>query len=137
MNINNVVIAGNLTRDPELRQTPAGTNLTDVTIALNEYYTDGAGTKQEKVHFIDITVWGKQAESVCKYLGKGDLIAVEGTLRQDKWTDSETGKNRSKIVVTASRVQFGPKRSKGNPGSDAAADDEAAQREHNRKQFAG
>ena len=134
MFINNVVLAGNITRDPELRNTPGGTSVTDIGVAVNEHWTDNEGNKQEKAHFFDVTVWGKQAESVCQYLKKGDLVAVEGSLRQDRWTDTD-GKNRSRVIVTAERVQFGPKRSKSNPGSDAAADEEAAKREAARKQF--
>lgn len=135
MFINTVVLAGNLVANPELRTTPGGTSVTDLRLAVNEHWTDSEGNKQEKAHFFDVTVWGKQAESVCRFLGKGDLIAVEGSLRQDTWTDKESGKNRSRVVVTAERIQFGPKRSKGNPGSDAAADEEAAKREAARKQF--
>lgn len=134
MNINVVVITGNLTRTPELRSTPGGTQVTDITIACNEYWTDQSGERQERAHFVDVTVWGRMAENVCRHLGKGDLLGVRGRLRQDKWTDKETGKNRSKLVVTAEDLQFGPKRG-ANPGSNEAADNEAAQREHNRKQF--
>lgn len=136
MNLNTVVIAGNLTRTPELRATPGGTNVTDISIAVNEYWTDSNGEKQERTHFFDVTVWGKQAESLCRHLGKGDLVGIQGRLRQDKWVDKESGKNRSKVVVMAESVQFGPKRSKGNPGSDEAAEAEARRREQAREQFA-
>lgn len=133
MMLNTVVIAGNLTRDPELRTTPGGTAVTDVSVAINETWTGNDGQKNERVHFIDVTVWGKQAESLCTYLKKGDLIAVEGALRQDRW-QAEDGSKRSRVIVTAERVQFGPKR-QGNPGSNNAADEEAAKRESVRKQF--
>lgn len=105
---NQVNIIGNLVRTPELRSTPGGTQLTDVTVALNNKFTDASGRKVEETTFVDVTVWGKGAESLCRYKKQGDLILVEGRLKQDKWVDKESGKNRSKLSVVAQRVTFMP-----------------------------
>jgi single-strand DNA-binding protein len=96
---NKVILMGNLTRAPELRSLPSGTQLTDITLAVNESYTDKSGTKQESTHFVDITFWGKQAELICRWKKQGDPLLIEGSLKQEKWVDKESGKNRSKLKV--------------------------------------
>jgi single-strand DNA-binding protein len=96
---NKVILMGNLTRAPELRSLPSGTQLTDLTIAVNENYTDKSGNKQESTHFVDVTFWGKQAELICRWKKQGDPLLIEGSLKQEKWVDKESGKNRSKLKV--------------------------------------
>lgn len=96
---NKVILMGNLTRTPELRSTPGGTQLTDITLAINDNFTDSSGNKQERVTFVDITFWGKQAETLCRWKKQGDPLLVEGSLRQDKWQDKKTGENRTKLKV--------------------------------------
>ena len=103
---NKVIIMGNLTADPELRSTPGGTPVAGITVAVNEAWTDQSGKKQESATFIDVTLWGKIAESVCRWKKKGDPVLVEGRLQQDKWQDKDTGKNRTKLKVTAETVTF-------------------------------
>ncbi len=109
--MNSVNIIGNLTRDPEVRQTPSGTSVCEFSIAVN----DGYGEKQH-TSFIDVTAWQKQAENVGKYLEKGSKVGVEGSLRQDRWEASDGGK-RSKLKVNAFRVHFlgQPKRREPEP----------------------
>lgn len=106
--INVVVIAGNLTRDPELRYLPNGTAVCDLNIALNESWTDKeSGQKKESVCFIQAVVWKKTAEIAAEYLRKGAPVCVEGKLSQDTWENSE-GKKQTKTKVTASKVHFLP-----------------------------
>lgn len=103
---NKVILMGNLTRTPELRTIPSGTQVTDITLAVNENFTDSSGQKQERTSFVDITVWGKRAEVLCRWKKKGEPLLVEGRLQQDKWVDKETGKNRSKLKVVCDNFTF-------------------------------
>ena len=105
-NLNKVLLIGNLTRDPELRYTPQGSAICDLGLAINRQYTTNDGVKKEEVCFIDITAWGRQAETCNRFVKKGSQIFVEGRLKLDSWQDKETGKNRSKINVVAERIQF-------------------------------
>jgi single-strand DNA-binding protein len=103
---NRVVIVGNVCRDPELRATPSGQQVCDVSVAVNEKWDDKSGTTQERVTFVDVTMWGKTAETFCRWKKKGDPVLVEGRLQQDNWTDKESGKKRSKLKVQADRIVF-------------------------------
>ena len=98
---NRVIITGNLVRDPELRYTPQGTAICDMSIAINS----GKKDKDETV-FVDVAVWEKQAEACNQYLVKGRPVLIEGRLRQEKWTDKESGQKRSRLSIVADRVQF-------------------------------
>lgn len=114
--VNQVVIVGNLTRDPELRSLSSGTSVCELGVAVNERYKSG-DEWQDRAHFFDITVWGAQGESCAQYLTKGRQVAIVGRLQQDRWEDKETGKNRSKVKITANTVQFlGGKPEDGNGG---------------------
>ena len=114
MEINRVFIAGNLTRDPELRMTPGGTAVCDLGLASNRRYRkQGDDQLQEETCFVTITVWGRQAENCNQYLSKGKQVVVEGRLKYDQWTDKESGKNRNKLTVVADRVHFMPRSSEG------------------------
>jgi single-strand DNA-binding protein len=103
---NKVIIMGNLTRTPELRSTPGGSQVTDITLAINDVFTDSSGTKQERVTFVDVTFWGKQAETLCRWKKQGDPLLVEGRLQTDKWQDKQTGQNRSKLKVVGVSFTF-------------------------------
>src|SRR5512141_339159 len=107
---NKVILLGNLTRDPEVRYTPNGSAVASFAIAINRKYKHGEETKEE-VSYIDIVVFGKQAEACGQYLNKGDGILVDGRLQQRRWDDKETGQKRSKVEVVAQSVNFMPKRS--------------------------
>lgn len=118
---NHVVLAGNITRDPELRYTPGGTAVCDFTIAVNEKWTDKNGEKKESVSFIDCTVWQKGAEIFAQYMKKGRPVLVDGKLKQETWTDEKSGQKRSRLKVTVNNFQFlGSKEgsSSGPPESD-------------------
>jgi single-strand DNA-binding protein len=104
--INSVHILGNLTRDPEVRYTPKGSAVCDLSLACNRAWYDDQNQKHEETDFIDVTVFGKTAENVGKFVGKGLRLHVQGRLKQDTWEDKTTGQKRSKIKVIADQVTF-------------------------------
>ena len=97
--INNVVLVGRLTRDMELRQTSGGTSVGTFSLAVNRW-----NGKEEEAGFFDVRLWGKQADSLSKYLTKGGQVAVIGELVQERW--EKDGEKRSKVLVNANRVQL-------------------------------
>jgi single-strand DNA-binding protein len=103
---NKVIIAGNLTRDPETRVTPKGTAICQFGLAVNRKWKNDGGEMQEEVTFIDCEAWGKTAELVQKYLTKGRGVLVDGRLKLDQWDDKTSGQKRSKLKVVAEIVQF-------------------------------
>jgi len=108
MNVNKTILAGRITRDPEVRFTPKGTAVTELGLAVNEREKVNDEWVEKPV-FIDVTVWGRQAENCGNYLQKGSVVFIEGRLQLDQWEDKETGKKRTKLKVVAQNVQFGPK----------------------------
>jgi single-strand DNA-binding protein len=117
--LNKVILIGNLTRDPEVRFTPKGTAVCDLSIAVNRKWRDDAGNTQEEVTYVEIAVWGKTAENCGQYLKKGSSACFEGRLQLETWDDKTTGQKRSKIKVVAEQVQFlsSPNREGGQPSS--------------------
>jgi single-strand DNA-binding protein len=108
-NLNKVLLMGNLTRDPELRYTPKGTAVADIALAINRvWFDDASNQKKEEVTFVDITLWGRQAELAQQYLVKGRGCFVEGRLQMDTWEDKATGQKRSRLKVVAESLQFLP-----------------------------
>ncbi len=103
--IAHVTLVGNLTRDPELRQTPNGTSVCQLGVAVNSSYKDGSGQWVEKPNFFDVVVWGAQGENCAKYLSKGRQVAVDGRLDQRSWEAQDGGK-RSKVEIIADVVMF-------------------------------
>jgi single-strand DNA-binding protein len=103
---NKVILVGNLTRDPELRYTTGGAAICGLGMAVNRRFSTASGEQREEVCFVDVDVWGRQGESCQNYLRKGSPVLVEGRLRMDSWQDRETGKTRSRLGVTAERIQF-------------------------------
>ena len=102
---NRVIVMGNLTRDPELKFLPSGTPVCELGIAINENYKNKEGETVESVVFVDVVVWGKQAESASTHLRKGSGALIEGRLQLDQW-ESKEGEKRSKMRVRADRVVF-------------------------------
>lgn len=102
--LNQVTLMGNLTRDPELRQTPTGQNVTSFSLALNRSYKDASGEWQEATDYIDIVCWGPLAERVAQYLSKGRRCLVQGRLQSRSW--EQDGNKRSKVEVLANDVTF-------------------------------
>jgi single-strand DNA-binding protein len=105
MSINRVVLAGNLTRDPEQRHTSSGTAVLNATIAVNDRRKQG-DEWVDAPNFIDLTFWGRSAEVITEYCSKGQLLFVDGKMRQESWTN-EDGDKRTKISVTVNEFQFG------------------------------
>jgi single-strand DNA-binding protein len=105
-NLNRVLIIGNLTRDPEVRYTPKGTAVADIGIAVNRVYSGDDGEKKEEVTFVDVTLWGRQAEVAQEYLKKGRQVFIEGRLQLDTWDDKQTGQKRSRLRVVAENMQM-------------------------------
>jgi single-strand DNA-binding protein len=103
---NKVLLMGNLTRDPEVRYTPKGTAVATIGVAVNRVWMTETGEKKEEVTFVDVDVWGRQAETIGQYLTKGRPIFIEGRLRLDQWDDKESGQKRSKLRVVCERFQF-------------------------------
>jgi len=106
---------GNLTRDPELRQTPTGQNVCSFSLALNRSYKDQSGEWQEATDYIDIVAWGPLAERVSQYLSKGRRCLVQGRLQSRSW--EQDGQKRNKVEVLANDVTFLDSRGEGGEGS--------------------
>ena len=104
--LNEVIVSGRLTRDSELRHTPAGTAVTDVIIASNRIWSKDSD-RQEETTFVDVTIWGKQAESLQEYLVKGRHVMVVGRLKLNKW-ETEEGDKRSKLTMVAEKINLLP-----------------------------
>jgi single-strand DNA-binding protein len=104
--LNKVFLMGRLTFDPILRRTSTGTAVTELRMATTRKWQGHDGESREETLFIDVTVWDRQAENCCQFLRKGRSVHVEGSLKMDTWDDKTTGEKRSKIKVTAERVQF-------------------------------
>lgn len=141
---NKVMLLGNLTRDPEVKYTPKGSAVADIGLAVNRTYTTDGGEKREEVTFVDVTMWGRQAEIAGEYLKKGRPLFVEGRLQLDTWDDKQTGQKRSKLRVVCENFQMlgsrdggegggsgggggrssGGKSAKSAPAAEAAEDDD-------------
>lgn len=130
-NLNKVLLLGNLTRDPELRYTPKGTAVTDIGLAVNRVWNNEQGQRQEETTFIDVTLWGRQAELAQQYLSKGRGVFIEGRLQMDSWEDKQTGQKRTKLKVVGEGLQFLPDgRAGGNAAAGSGAPPRAARPQH-------
>jgi len=103
MNLNRVLLAGRLTRDPEKRTTPSGQSVTSLGLAINRKYTV-SGERKEETTYVDVVAWGRSADACAEFLRKGSPVFVEGRLKLDEW--EKDGQKRSKITVVAESVQF-------------------------------
>ncbi|HIA71596.1 MAG TPA: single-stranded DNA-binding protein [Phycisphaerales bacterium] len=102
---NKVLLMGNLTRDPELKQTPSNQSVAQIGLALNRKFKDREGNMREETTYVDCEAWGRTAEVMAQYLSKGKPVFVEGRLKLDQWQDKE-GNNRSKLKVVIESFQF-------------------------------
>jgi single-strand DNA-binding protein len=114
-NINRVVLTGNLTRDPELRNLPSGMAVCSLRIACNTRRKDNTGNWVDKPNYFDVTVWGAQGENCAQYLSKGRPVAVDGRLEWREWDDKE-GHKRQSVDIIADSVQFLGSREGGENG---------------------
>lgn len=111
---NQVILMGNLTRDPELRQIPSGQNVVSFSLALNRSYKDASGEWQEVTDYVDCVAWAGLAERVAQYLSKGRRCMVVGRLQSRSW--EQDGQKRSKVEVLANDVTFLDSRGGGDSG---------------------
>lgn len=114
---NRVILMGNLTRDPEVRQTQSGLTVVKAGLAVNDRVPDGQGGWTEKASFFDITLFGKRGEAFGRYLTKGRPVLIEGRLEQDRWQDKESGQNRSKVEIIVDNWEFVGGREEGGGGN--------------------
>ena len=113
---------GNVCSDPQIKHTPKGTAVTEISLAVNKIGKDQHGQRTEETTFVDVTFWGRTAETVAQYLGKGSPLFVEGRLKMDTWVDKQTGQNRSKLKVVGDSFQFISGREQGSsPNQNSAA----------------
>ena len=105
-NFNKVIIAGNLTRDPELRYTPKGTAIARIGMAVNRTWKTETGETKEEATFVDVDAFGRQAEVIAQYMKKGRPLLVEGRLKLDQWEDKNTHQKQSKLRVVLESFSF-------------------------------
>jgi single-strand DNA-binding protein len=103
---NKVILAGNLTRDPELRYTPKGTAVARIGLAMNRTWKTETGETKEEVTFVDVEAFGRQAEVIAQYMKKGRPFLVEGRLKLDQWEDKNTHQKQSKLKVILESFSF-------------------------------
>jgi single-strand DNA-binding protein len=134
---NRVTLIGNLTRHPELRKTKSGNPVTELGLALNRVWQNENGQKQEDVTFVEVTLWGRNAENAAQYLQKGRSVLIEGRLQLETWQDKQSGQDRSKLKVVADHLQFlgagqehtsAPDGSAGNGGASRSGGDDHGRR---------
>lgn len=133
--INRVVIVGNLTRDPDQRQLPSGSNVTELGVAVNHRYKNRQTDQWvEEPNYFNVVVFGAQGDACANYLSKGRPVAVDGRLRWSSWDDKNGGGKRSKVDIVADTVQF--LGSRGDDSGQAAANQQANQGQSQGQGFA-
>lgn len=103
---NKVTLIGRLTKDVEFRNTTTGKCVSNCSIATSKNWVDESGNKQEKAEFINLVIWGKQAEIFAKYLSKGSKVFIEGELATRSWDDQNTGQKRYATEVNVNNFIF-------------------------------
>ncbi len=119
---------GNLTRDPEIKYTPKGTAVADISLAINRVWKNDAGQKQEDTTYVDVELWGRQAEIAGEYLKKGRPVYIEGRLKLDTWDDKQTGQKRSKMRVVGESLQLLGSRDGTNGGTSSGTSERTQSR---------
>lgn len=104
---NRVILVGNLTRDPEVKYTTGGTAVAEIGMAVSrQWFDQKSNEKKEETTFVDVTLWGRQAEVAGEYLSKGRPVLIEGRLQLDTWEDKQSGQKRSKLRVVGEQMQM-------------------------------
>ena len=134
MNLNKVFVLGNLTRDPELRQTPGGQSVCTFGVATNTFFTDKSGAKQRRSEFHNIVAWGRQAEIINQFLKKGSLVLVEGRLQTRTWQDKQ-GQNHKTTEIISERIQLGPRSGQGGSVPDRSEFGELPSENENKEEI--
>lgn len=113
---NKVILVGNLTRDPQVRYTSGGTAVAEIGLAVSRQWFDKqTNSRKEETTFVDVTLWGRQAEVAGEYLAKGRPVLIEGRLQLDTWDDKESGQKRSKLRVVGENMTMLGSRGDGGP----------------------
>ncbi len=115
MNFNKVIIAGNLTDDPEKRATDSGTTVVNFSVATNRFFTDGSGERQQRTEYHDVVFFGNTADNIAKYLSKGSSVLVEGRLQTRSW-EGQDGKTNYNTEILGQTIQFGPRENGNSSG---------------------
>jgi|SRR5688572_30747882 len=124
---NRVILVGNLTRDPEVKYTTGGTAVAEIGMAVSrQWFDQKSNEKKEETTFVDVTLWGRQAEVAGEYLSKGRPVLIEGRLQLDTWEDKQSGQKRSKLRVVGEQMQM--LGSRGDGGGPAAGGGGGGQR---------
>lgn len=126
MNLNKAMIIGNLTRDPELKNTPSGQSVTSFSVATNLVWTDQGGQQQKKVEFHNIIAWRKLAEICAKYLHKGSKVYIEGRLQTRDWTGQDGVKRYRTEIVANNMIMLDSKSGNNSENFNTPADSEEA-----------
>jgi single-strand DNA-binding protein len=104
---NRVILVGNLTRDPEVKYTTGGTAVAEIGMAVSrQWFDQKSNERKEETTFVDVTLWGRQAEVAGEYLSKGRPVLIEGRLQLDTWEDKQSGQKRSKLRVVGEQMQM-------------------------------
>ena len=106
--INSLIVEGNLTRNPEFKETSGGFKVCNLTIAVNRSYKNSEGTKVDEVSYFDVETFGNLAENCARYCEKGRGLRVVGRIKQNRWTNQD-GKPQARIMIVAEHIEFKPK----------------------------
>lgn len=120
------IIAGNITRDPELRSTPNGASVCSFSVAVNRVYRDSNGEQKEEVSFIDCSAWGKLGEMIGQYAKKGSGVLVSGRLSQRTWEDKNGGGKRSRVEIVVEDFNFTGSARDNNGGASSSRNDDTS-----------
>ncbi len=118
MNLNKVLLIGNLTRDPELRALPSGVKVATFGMATNRVWKDAEGVKRDATEFHNLVAFARPAEVLAQYAKKGSPLYIEGRLQTRSWDDQATGQKKYRTEIVIENFQFGPKSSPGTGGND-------------------
>lgn len=133
---NRVILMGNLTRDPEVKYVASGTAVTEIGLAVNRTWFDkGSNEKKEETTFVDVTLWGRQAEVAGEYLAKGRGVLIEGRLQLDTWEDRETKQKRSKLRVVCENMTMLPSGGAGGSRSSRSSGGSSAPVSHDEPSY--
>lgn len=130
MNLNKVIIMGNITRDPEMRALPSGMQVATLGIATNRFWVDKTGQKQKEAEFHNVVAFGKTAEIAKKFLAKGSSVFIEGRLKTRDW-QGQDGIKRYKTEIIAERLQLGPRNFSGQEARSANYSNQNANNQQN------
>lgn len=102
-----MILVGNLTRDPEVKYTRSGTAVCEVSLAINLVWFDKqSNSRKEEVTFVNVALWGRNAEVAGEYSSKGSSVLIEGRLKLEQWQDKDTGNNRQRLVVVGEQYRM-------------------------------